>query len=47
MIAVPSLTINNVEEDDAGSYSYVCTARNSNGVDESTRIDLAVNGSRI
>ena len=44
-VAVPSLTIYNVEENDAGSY--VCTATNANGVGESTRIYLVVNGGRI
>ena len=44
-VAVSSLTIDNVEENDAGSY--VCTATNANGVGESTRIYLVVNGGEI
>ena len=44
-VAVPSLTINNVEESDAGSY--VCTATNEHGYAESTHINLVVNGGRI
>jgi len=44
-VAIPSLTINNVEESDAGSY--VCTATNAHGLGESTQINLVVNGGRI
>ena len=44
-VDVPSLTIYNVEESDAGSY--VCTATNENGVGNSTQINLVVNGGRI
>jgi len=44
-VDVPSLTINNVEEDDAGSY--VCTATNVHGLGVSKQINLVVNGGRI